>query len=138
MSSPALIVATAREYLGTPYLHQGRVKGLGVDCLGLLICVGRELEFLPASFDKQDYTTQPDPVEFLAGLEREMWAIEIHEARPGDVLLLASHGVATHVAFKTDRGILHAYAPAGRVVEHGLRAQFATAVRRAFRARRSN
>ena len=31
------IVAEARTWLDTPYLHQGRRKGHGVDCLGLVI-----------------------------------------------------------------------------------------------------
>ena len=28
------IVAAAREYLDTPFVHQGRVKGVGIDCAG--------------------------------------------------------------------------------------------------------
>lgn len=32
----AAVVAAARSWLGTPYHHQGRVKGAGVDCAMLL------------------------------------------------------------------------------------------------------
>lgn len=31
------IVAEARSWLGTPYQHQGRVKGTACDCIGLII-----------------------------------------------------------------------------------------------------
>jgi NlpC/P60 family putative phage cell wall peptidase len=37
------IVAAARGWIGTPYLHQASLKGVGCDCLGLLRGVYREL-----------------------------------------------------------------------------------------------
>lgn len=127
------IVTAARAYLGTPYVHQGRVKGKGVDCLGLGICVGRELGFLPDSFDRQDYTRQPVPAVLLAGLRAHLQEIPVSEAQPGDLLVLDVAGQPVHVGFRTDHGLIHAYYPAGRVVEHGLRGPFARAVRHAFR-----
>ena len=33
------IVKLARECLGTPYIHQGRHKGVGLDCAGLVAYV---------------------------------------------------------------------------------------------------
>ncbi len=43
MSAGAAIVAAARGWLGTPYRHQGALKGVGCDCLGLLRGVWREV-----------------------------------------------------------------------------------------------
>ncbi len=37
------IIRTARSYIGTPFHHHGRLKNIGVDCLGLLIGVAKEL-----------------------------------------------------------------------------------------------
>ena len=37
------IVAIARGWIGTPYVHQASVKGAGCDCLGLLRGVWREV-----------------------------------------------------------------------------------------------
>ncbi len=37
------IVAVARSWLGTPWIHQGRLKDIGVDCGGLIISLGKEL-----------------------------------------------------------------------------------------------
>lgn len=127
------IIDTARTYLGTPYRHQGRVRGVGVDCLGLGICVGRELGFLPEAFDQQDYTHQPVPAVLLAGLRRHLQEIELSDVQPGDVLVMDVAGMPVHLGFRTDVGLIHAYAPAGMVVEHGLRGPFARAVRYAFR-----
>lgn len=126
------IVSAARAYLGVRYVHQGRSTA-GMDCLGLLICVGRDLGFLPHDYDRQDYTHQPSAPVLLAGMTDRLQPIALAEAQPGDILVLASAGQPVHVGIKSDVGIVHAYGPAGRVVEHGLRAQFATAVRHAFR-----
>jgi hypothetical protein len=40
------IVAVARSWHGTPWRHQGRLKGVAVGCGGLIIGVGRELGLL--------------------------------------------------------------------------------------------
>ena len=39
----AKIVAAARGWIGTPYQHQGSLRGVGCDCLGLVRGVWREL-----------------------------------------------------------------------------------------------
>ena len=39
----ALVVSSARTWLGTPYRHQASLKGVGCDCLGLLRGIWREL-----------------------------------------------------------------------------------------------
>lgn len=39
----AAVVAAARDWLGTPYLHQASAKGAGCDCLGLVIGLYTEL-----------------------------------------------------------------------------------------------
>ena len=43
MTDSAKIVAQARSWLGTPYHHQARLKGVGCDCLGLLRGLWRAL-----------------------------------------------------------------------------------------------
>ena len=37
------VVAAARGWIGTPYLHQASLKGVGCDCLGLVRGVWREV-----------------------------------------------------------------------------------------------
>jgi NlpC/P60 family putative phage cell wall peptidase len=41
--SRARIVAAAQGWIGTPYMHQASLKGVGCDCLGLLRGVWREV-----------------------------------------------------------------------------------------------
>jgi cell wall-associated NlpC family hydrolase len=54
------IVTAARSWLGTPYRHQHRERGVGVDCAGLVIGVARQLGIVPADFDVNGYSRQPD------------------------------------------------------------------------------
>lgn len=42
-ADPARVVAIAESWLGTPYLHQASVRGLGTDCLGLARGIWRDL-----------------------------------------------------------------------------------------------
>ena len=46
------MVAEARAWIGTPYVHQASVRGGGTDCLGLLrgvwrVVIGEEPETVP-------------------------------------------------------------------------------------------
>jgi cell wall-associated NlpC family hydrolase len=38
------IVSVAKTYVGTPFHHLGRVKNLGIDCVGIILGVAKELE----------------------------------------------------------------------------------------------
>ena len=43
MTTRTRIIAEARAWIGTPYRHQARCKGVGCDCLGLVRGVWRAL-----------------------------------------------------------------------------------------------
>lgn len=82
------VVAAARAWLGTPFHHQARLKGVGVDCAGLLIGVGRELGIFAAEFDVPPYLPTPDGHSLLAACDRYMDGIDRDAMRPGDVLVM--------------------------------------------------
>ena len=42
-ANPQAVMAVARAWLGTPYLHQSSVQGVGADCLGLARGIWRAL-----------------------------------------------------------------------------------------------
>lgn len=117
MTEGAEIVARARRWIGTPYLHQGAVCGGGCDCLGLIRGLWRELygnepEALPA------YTADWGEVGhhelLLSGAQRHLRPAEGGE-RPGDVLLfrMRSGAIAKHLGLLSEVGALphfiHAY-----------------------------
>jgi NlpC/P60 family putative phage cell wall peptidase len=105
------IVALARSWIGTPYVHQGSVKGAGCDCLGLLRGVWRELHgdeaedippYLP-DFDASGGETLRD------GLARHLSSIALADIGPGDVVLfrMVAGASARHCAIVGERdGVL--------------------------------
>jgi NlpC/P60 family putative phage cell wall peptidase len=118
MTPGEAIVAKAREYVGTPFRHQGRWKGRGVDCVGLLACVAHELDL--TQYDYTGYSRFVKPEQVRAALARVLRELDAGELlRAGDVLLFRIRSTEQHVAIWTDdETMIHAYECAGRVVEH--------------------
>lgn len=128
------VVAHARGWIGTRFHHQGRLKKTdthrgGVDCLGLLIGVVNELDLrLPdgSKFSDKDeafYSHYPDTQHLREVLAEVMQEIPIEGIEMGDVALLSVDNNPQHLAIISDAavglGMIHAYAPARAVVEHG-------------------
>lgn len=97
----------ARQWIGTPYLHQASVQGVGTDCLGLLRGVWRTL-----------YGAEPEPVPPYtrdwsepSGEER-LWEAALRHLQPasgpilpGRVILfrMRDGAVAKHLGISADR-----------------------------------
>lgn len=125
------VVYKAREYLGTPFHHIGRQKGLGVDCIGLVSGVAIELGI--THHDLKAYSRQPDGETLLREFAKCLLPIPIEEAKPGDVLVFKFGRHPTHAGIKTDHGLIHTYAMLGLVVEHNLDAPWQKRLCAAFR-----
>jgi NlpC/P60 family putative phage cell wall peptidase len=117
MATRSEVVAAAREWIGVPYMHQGRNR-FGVDCVGLLIVVARGLGL--TSYDVTGYSRVPHAEFLRTECDRMMGRIPIDERQPGDVVLMRFKREPQHLAFVTDRGFLHAYGGSGRVVESAM------------------
>ncbi len=118
----ARIVEEARTWRNTPFLHQGRLKGLGVDCAGF---IGEVAQNIGIKVDiPHDYRPQEDGTAMMKMLSKHLDFIETKDAMPGDVLALCDMAlrnpdVPRHLAFVTEiKGgtifIIHAS-------EHGIR-----------------
>lgn len=119
MADPDKVVALARAWIGTPYIHQASVQGAGADCLGLVRGVWRTLygdepETAPA------YT--PDWGEFgtgellQAGAARHLSPVPRESGlEVGQVLLFRMRpgAVAKHLGILSQAGdaprFVHAY-----------------------------
>lgn len=105
------IVAIARSWIGTPYVHQASVKGAGCDCLGLLRGVWRELngeeaEDIPPYLPDWD---APGGEILRDGLARHLSPIALAAIAPGDVVLfrMVPRASARHCAIVGDKdGVL--------------------------------
>lgn len=110
-----IMIAAARTCLGTPFHHQGRCKGVGLDCIGLVI-VALTAVGVPIN-DRTDYGRRPDGKSLVAALIAH-GATPVDEIHTGDVLLFRYDKQPQHVALATGPdAMIHSFAPAGKVVE---------------------
>ena len=116
MKGPALL-AEARGWIGTPYRHASATKGVGCDCLGLILGVARHV--LGPAFQPSVRPYSPDWAEasqdewLLKGFDEHLCRISPYRAEEGDVLLFRwrKGRPASHAAVAvTRRAILHAHA----------------------------
>ena len=138
MISRSLIVAEARDWIGTPYRHQASLKGVGCDCLGLVRgvwrgVIGAEPERAPAY--APDWA-EAGGVEALAdAAARHLVAIERDAFGDGDVLLFRWRAglPAKHAAIVTAADkIVHAHDGAA-VAEVALAPRWRRRIAYAFR-----
>lgn len=124
MTSRAAVIAEARSWLGTPWVHQHRAKGIAVDCAGLVIGVARALGLVAEDFDVAGYGRQPDG-SLLSVCDDHMRRVSRAEMQAGDVLVVAVAGDPQHMGILVPYihgglALVHAASNAGRVVEHRL------------------
>lgn len=113
------VVQIARNWIGTPYVHQASVCGAGADCLGLIRGVwrglfGAEPEILPPY--SPDWGEVGGDEVLLAGAMRHL-SLEPKDAEdvPGQVLLfrMRDSAVAKHLGILAGVGarasFVHAY-----------------------------
>ncbi|MGJ8618208.1 MAG: peptidase [Sulfitobacter sp.] len=124
------VIAAARGWIGTPYVHQSALRGAGSDCLGLLRGVWREVvgdepEAVPAY--SMDWSEPQGEERLWAAAARYLIAKTLEDEAIGDVILFRMrHGaVAKHLGLQArigaDASFVHAYTGHG-VVESPLSA----------------
>lgn len=115
MIARSAILAEAREWIGTPYMHQASAKHAGCDCLGLVRGVWRALygdEPEPTPAYTPDWAERTGAETLLEAARRHMRMVTIEDAAPGDVLLFRMHvqAPAKHCAIVDEEArIIHAY-----------------------------
>jgi NlpC/P60 family putative phage cell wall peptidase len=128
VADPALVIATARSWLGTPYHDQASLRGVGCDCLGLARGVWREVvgdELFPIPPYSRDWG-ETGPREVLAdGARTMMPEITVADAKPGALVLFRiglstapTRAIAKHVGILTAPDhFIHAYERLGVIEE---------------------
>jgi cell wall-associated NlpC family hydrolase len=116
--NPDDIIAAARSALGTPFRHQGREVGRGLDCAGLICHVCDTLGI--AYSDQTRYARQPSGGLLESALDGHQCIERVQGSpMPGDLLLLRFAGEPQHLAIFTGTNMIHAHQPLGKVCEHG-------------------
>lgn len=116
----AAAVQEARRWIDTPFQHQGRLLGHGVDCIGVAqmayLAAGVELD-VPLNYSQLPTGKM---VEFIAQRARR---VAVRNIEIGDLLVFISNLAPTHVGVVTGVDpvrMVHAYNKVGRVVENSL------------------
>lgn len=119
MTTRSDIVSAARRYIGTPFVHQGRHIEHGVDCAGLLMCVAYDVGL--SDVRVTDYGRMPDANRSQSIIESHMDPVPYSNLMPGDALSFVILQDVQHYGIVVESGrFIHAYQPAGKVVETSL------------------
>lgn len=114
------VANTARECVGTPFKHQGRLVGVGLDCAGVIVHTFNSLN-LPV-FDRTDYGRTPNSGALESALDAQLSVervLPISDMKIGDILLFRIKREPQHLAICSgDLMMIHAYEPFGRCIEH--------------------
>lgn len=89
------IAHAATSLIGTPFHHQGRLAGVGLDCVGVVYaaCRGAGIEVE----DFRAYQRMPSAKEVEAELAKRFRRIEPSEASIGDIVVLGGRSGGRHV-----------------------------------------
>lgn len=119
--TPETIITAARGWIGTPFHHQGRLLGIGCDCVGLVVGVAGALG-VPVQ-DQTGYSREPQGRALRSALDAQLRRID--EPVPGCVVLMRIGREERHVGIVAMDGtdtptLIHAWQQSGAVVEHHL------------------
>lgn len=131
------VVSAARSLLRTPWVHQGRHELAGLDCIGLLVVIGRRLGCdVP---DDAAYGRVPNGEQLLSEMRRYLLAEPVGTPpRAGHMVALRVGLNPHHVGVIADYrhgglSLIHGNSKAGGVVEHRLTPDWAAAIVELYR-----
>ena len=132
------IIAAAMECKDTPFKHQGRVIGRGLDCAGVLVHVLNSLE-LPYN-DEMGYPRTPfdGQLENILDTQPSLYRVPANEKQRGDVLCMRISSAPQHIAiFLGDINghpyIIHGSSEHGKVAVHRLDQVWGARIVRVYR-----
>lgn len=133
--TPAAIIAAARECIGTPFSHQGRILNRALDCAGVAVHAARSVGLQVT--EPAAYSRLPNAAMLEWWLDQQPYLdrASVADMQPADLLLMRFTGEPQHLAVYTGDTIIHAYQAIGRVVEHGLDAKWRRRIVRVYRFR---
>jgi NlpC/P60 family putative phage cell wall peptidase len=87
----AQLVENARTWLGTSYIHQASIKGLGCDCVGFLAEVAVETGLIRPEIRAEfptDYSRLASAGELRRLASRHLHMVPFDQRAPGDIVLM--------------------------------------------------
>lgn len=118
MTTREAVVTEAMTWLRTPYHHQARVKGAGVDCAQLLIQVYSKVGLVP----EIDVGNYPHDWHMHNGEERflgwiQKYGKQVEQPKAGDIALFKFGRCVSHGSIVVEwPTIIHAYFRSGCIL----------------------
>jgi cell wall-associated NlpC family hydrolase len=142
MFTTADIIDHARQCLGTPFRHQGRLISFGLDCVGVAIHVARQIGV--GHLDVSGYGRTPANGQLERSLDAQpcLERVALADMLPGDLLLMRFASEPQHLAILASHPdnpeqptIIHAYEAARKCCEHRLSDLWQARIVRVYRFR---
>jgi cell wall-associated NlpC family hydrolase len=129
------IIGAARQCLGTPFRHQGRLLGFGLDCAGVAVHVARQIGV--GHLDVSGYSHTPANGQLEQSLDAQpcLERVALADRAAGDLLLMRIKSDPQHLAICTGIGVIHAYADVGKCCEHDFDQKWLSRIVRVYRFR---
>jgi NlpC/P60 family putative phage cell wall peptidase len=134
----AQLIAEALAWQGTPYHGGAALKGVGVDCIGLVIGVLKHVGLLAPSYSPGYYSGEWHLHQNAERLVAEVEAFgcvlrPLADRQPGDLLLFQFGRVCAHSGFALEGDqVIHAVRDFGQVLVTSLRGEWLERLRRVY------
>lgn len=130
--------ALAKKMIGTPFARHGRVVGVGLDCVGVIIVIARECGSVPSNWDFDGYRLNTADGTLERKLGEFLEEIPPAEAAPGDVAIFKlrrrrPQSSFSHAGILSSRGLIHACMSTKVVAETAIRDEWKAKGWRAYR-----
>jgi len=119
MSRRDAVLSEAISWMGTPYHHHGRVKGVGVDCVQILCAVYQACGVWPAEAEPGEYACDwhLSRSEQLYLTRLTPFADPVIDPKPGDIAVFGFGRTMSHGGIVYRHGIiLHSYIGRGVIM----------------------
>ena len=118
------VIEEALTWLGTPYHHQARVKGVGTDCAQLVAGVAEVVGVLSKGLGITGYSPEwhlHNSEEKMLGMLEEFGCTEAESLEPGDIICFKFGKVCSHLGiYLGQEQFIHARIDQGKVVINSL------------------
>lgn len=108
MNSQTSLIEAALSWLGTPYQHQQRCKGVGVDCAHLIAGVAIDAGLLPKDIAlPMDYSPEwnlHNEDQMLLRYLEQFGCVRKEDAKPGDILCFTVGKAVGHLGILISEG----------------------------------
>jgi cell wall-associated NlpC family hydrolase len=132
--TPENVIDAARIAIGTPFKHQGRTVGAGLDCAGLLTHVCATLG--QAVIEQPGYARRPSGGLLESALDSQpSIARVLSNPQAGDFVLMKfeTDKAPSHLGIVAGKTLIHSWAVARKVCEHDFDAEWQRRVMRVYR-----